>query len=220
MAISTLIATGTTEITSSSVIVDAGSTITVGIFTQSGAIAERSCAQLFIKTPNLNTQIGTLNVTTPVLQVQGPGEIIVKRLATPDAIGVFLDSASAGSGGSTFDGLTNAELRATPVSTTDTKNGTREYDFAGNVRQTVTSTSTAAVTLPTLYASREVMVHAAERCVIRFGGSDVPAATVASGQLILEAGERFHFRVAAGVTHFRAIRDTVDGFVSITAVVL
>jgi hypothetical protein len=116
--------------------------------------------------------------------------------------------------------LTRTQLDAAPVSTTDTKNGTREYDFAGNVRQTVTSTSTAAVTLPTLYASREVMVHAAERCVIRLGGSDVAAATVASGQLILEAGERFHFRVAAGVTHFRAIRDTVDGFVSITAVVL
>ena len=85
-------AAGTTESDSSSVVIDAGSIITVGIFVEAGTITERSCAQVFIKTPSLNTQIGTLNITTPVLQVQGPGEIVVKRLATPNAIGVFLDS--------------------------------------------------------------------------------------------------------------------------------
>ena len=118
------------------------------------------------------------------------------------------------------NGLTRAQLDAAPVATTDTRNGTRQYDFAGNVRQTVTGTSTAAIALPTLYASREVMVHASERCVIRLGASDVAAATVASGQLILEAGERFHFKIATGATHFRVIRDSTDGFLSITAVVL
>lgn len=118
-----------------------------------------------------------------------------------------------------IDGKTPA-LVSGAVPTTDSKGGTRQYDFSGNVWQAVTSTSTTAVVLPTLYASREVMAHSSERCFVRFGDSSVSAATVAGGQLILEPGERFHLRLAAGVTHFRAIRDTTDGNLSITAVVL
>lgn len=92
MTISTLIASGTTEATSADILVQSGQTVTVGLFTTSGSLNERSFAQIFIKTPSLNTQIGTLNFTTPVLQVQGPGLIVVRRLATSNAIGVFLDT--------------------------------------------------------------------------------------------------------------------------------
>jgi hypothetical protein len=162
--------------------------------------------------PDINVPVGS----HPTTHAQLPGNQFAPQVVVVDPVtGLPVDFSGGGGGG-----LTDTELRAAPVATTDTRNGTRQYDFAGNVRQTVTATSTAAVALPTLYASREVMVHAAERCVIRLGGSDVAAATVAAGQLILEAGERFHFRVATGVTHFRVIRDTTDGFLSITAVVL
>ena len=118
-----------------------------------------------------------------------------------------------------IDGKTPA-LVSGAVPTTDSKGGTRQYDFPGNVRQAVATASTSAVPLPTLYTSREVMVHSSERCFVRFGDSAVTAAAAGNGQLILEPGERFHLRFAAGVTHFRVIRDTTDGFLSITAVVL
>ena len=118
-----------------------------------------------------------------------------------------------------IDGKTPA-LVSGAVPTTDSKGGTRQYDFPGNVRQAVATASTSAVPLPTLYTSREVMVHASERCFVRFGDSAVTAAAAGNGQLIMEPGERFHLRLAAGVTHFRVIRDTTDGFLSITAVVL
>ena len=160
--------------------------------------------------PDINVPVGS----HPTTHAQLPGNQFAPQVVVVDPV-TGLPVAFGGAGG-----LTDTELRAAPVATTDTRNGTRQYDFAGNVRQTVTGTSTAAVALPTLYASREVMVHASERCVIRLGGSDVDAATVAAGQLIVEPGERFHFRVAVGETHFRAIRDTTDGFLSITAVVL
>ena len=103
--------------------------------------------------------------------------------------------------------------------TTDTQGGTRTYDWAGNSRTAVATASTAAAALPTLSASRELMAHASTRCFVRFGASDVGAASAAAGHLVLEAGERFHFRVATGNTHFRVIRDTADGFLTLTAVV-
>lgn len=106
-----------------------------------------------------------------------------------------------------------------PMTTTDSQGGTRTYDFANNVRAAVGVASTAAAAMPTLSASRELMVHASTRCFLRLGASDVGAASAAAGHLVLEAGERFHFRVAAGNTHFRVIRDTADGFITVTAVV-
>jgi len=96
--------------------------------------------------------------------------------------------------------------------------GTREYNFTDATRTAVAATSTAAVAIGTLGESREVMAHASTRCFVRFGASDVAAASAGAGQLILEAGERFHLRLAAGVTHFRVIRDTADGFITVTAV--
>lgn len=96
--------------------------------------------------------------------------------------------------------------------------GTRGYDLANNLRQAVLSTSSAAVALPALGGSRELMLHPSTRCFIRFGDSNVAAATVGNGQLVIEPGERFHLRIPVGVTHFRVIRDTTEGFLNITAV--
>lgn len=97
-------------------------------------------------------------------------------------------------------------------------NGTRAYDWTNGLRQAVSSTSTAAVAFPALGTSREVMFHASTRCFVRQGDSNVTAATVAAGHMVVEAGERYHIRLAAGVTHFRVIRDTADGFLNVTAV--
>lgn len=107
------------------------------------------------------------------------------------------------------------------VPTTDTKGGTRIYDFDGNIRLNVTSTSSAATPIPTLYADREIMVHAKKRCMIRYGAAAVAVAdaTATTGHLTLEDGEKFHFRIPVGVTHFRVVRDSEDGTLTHTAVV-
>lgn len=119
---------------------------------------------------------------------------------------------------SSIDGKTPALVGgASP--TVDAQGGTRYYDWAQNKRAAVGSTSSAADTIPPLYASREMMAHASVRCFVRFGGSGVAAASAGANQLIVEAGERFHFRVNAGDTHFRVIRDTADGHLSLTAVI-
>ena len=128
----------------------------------------------------------------------------------------FMGADGQGRTASTVDPLP-ALTTASP--TDPTGNGTRAYDWAAGLRQAVAATSSAAVAFPTLGISREVMLHASTRCFIRMGGSDVAAASVSAGQLVLEAGERFHVRLPAGVTHFRLIRDTADGFLNVTAVV-
>lgn len=90
MAQTTLIAAGTTLASSADTIITTSTVVTVGLFVASGSIPVATSAQIYIKTPGANTLIGTLNATTPVLQVQGPGTIVVARLATPVAVGVFL----------------------------------------------------------------------------------------------------------------------------------
>lgn len=92
MAQTTLIPTGTTLASSADTNIAIATVVTVGIFVASGSIPISSSAQIYIKTPGANTLIGTLNATTPVLQIQGPGTIIVTRLATPVATGVFLST--------------------------------------------------------------------------------------------------------------------------------
>lgn len=97
-------------------------------------------------------------------------------------------------------------------------NNTRRYNWTGSQRTAIGSTSSAALELPALGTSREVMFHASVRCFVRQGTSDVTAATVAAAQMVLEAGERFHIRIPPGTTHYRVIRDTTDGFLNVAAV--
>jgi hypothetical protein len=98
---------------------------------------------------------------------------------------------------------------------TDTAaSGTRAYNFAQATRTAVGATSSSAQTIGTLSASREVMLVASTRCFIRFGDSDVGAATATDAALlVLPADAMFHMRLPSGVTHYTVIRDTADGFV-------
>jgi hypothetical protein len=126
------------------------------------------------------------------------------------------DFAAAGVGG----GLTNEQLRETAVPVTDTAaSGTRAYNFAQATRTAVGATSSAAVAIGTLSASREVMLVASTRCFIRFGTSTVTAANATDAALLaLPADAMFHMRLPSGVTHYTVIRDTADGFVRIVPV--
>lgn len=96
--------------------------------------------------------------------------------------------------------------------------GTREYNFAQGTRTAVTNTSSAAVSLGTLGNSREVMISTTTRCYINFGASDVAAASAVGTNLLLAPDTIFHLRIPENVTHFRVIRESVDGFVVVTPV--
>jgi hypothetical protein len=111
--------------------------------------------------------------------------------------------------------LTDAQLRAAAVPVTDTAaSGTRAYNFDQATRTAVGATSSAAVEIGTLAASREVMLIASTRCFIRFGTSTVTAANATDAALLaLPADAMFHMRLPAGVTHYTVIRDTADGFI-------
>lgn len=93
-------------------------------------------------------------------------------------------------------------------------NGTREYNLAQGTRTAVAATASAAIAIGTLGASRELMLIASARCFVKFGTSGVaaPAATD-TDVLALPADAMFHLRIPVGVTHFRVIRDSADGFI-------
>lgn len=160
------------------------------------------------------------------------GDVVAEFDGVEEALGAPADAA-AGSDGATsgliglvkrllgkLPALNNGNVPVlTTASATDANgNGTRQYDWANGLRQAVTGTSSAATALPTLGTSREVMFHASSRCFVRMGDSNVAAAAAAAGHMVLEAGERFHIRIATGVTHFRVIRDSADGNLNVTAV--
>lgn len=116
-------------------------------------------------------------------------------------------------------GLTDAQLRATAIPTTDSLGGTRAFNWANNVREVYGTTSTAAIALPTLGASREMRVHTSSNAFIRFGGSDVSPATVGQGQMKSPSELPDVIRVPVGQTHCRVIGETASGSISLTAVV-
>lgn len=95
---------------------------------------------------------------------------------------------------------------------------TRTYDFASGTRTTVGATSSAEVAIGTLGPTREIMLMASTRCHIRFGATGLAAAAAGAGVLPLAADERFHLKVPVGTTHFRVIRDSADGFLSVIPV--
>lgn len=170
-------------------------------------------------------QLQSIDTKTPAL-VSGAvpvNPVVSKGAGVVDA---NTQRVTLASDGPTVSTLTQIDTK-TPtlvngaVPTTDTKGGTRIYDFDGNIRLNATSTSSAATPIPTLYADREIMVHAKKRCMIRYGAAAVAAAdaTATTGHLTLEDGEKFHFRIPVGVTHFRVVRDSEDGSLTHTAVV-
>ena len=119
-------------------------------------------------------------------------------------------------------GVTPVVELATPttaIPTTDSLGGTRAFNWANNVREAFTTSSTAAIALPTLGTSRELRIHTSVRAFIRFGASDVSPATVAAGQMISPADVPDVIRIPTGQTHVRVIGETSSGSISLTAVV-
>lgn len=143
--------------------------------------------------------------------VYNDGTKDVSRPVSCDADGKLIISGSVSATG----GLTDAQLRASAVPTTDSQGGTREHALATMTRQAVGSTS-ARVALPTLGTSRELYVMANTRCYFMTGSSSVTASAGTSHPLAVD--ERFYFRVPAGHTHVAYIRDSADGFISIVPV--
>ena len=158
--------------------------------------------------------LGTATYASPVLSLPG---INTAEHANGDRLFIeYDDGTSGGGGGGGGGGSSNVTTTASPTDAIG--NNTRQYDWINSQRTAIGSTTSAAVELPTLGASREVMFHSSSRCFVRMGTSTVIAATVAAGQMVLEAGERFHIRIPAGTTHYRVIRDTADGFLNVAAV--
>lgn len=125
---------------------------------------------------------------------------------------VVIDPATGEAGA---PGLTDAQLRDTPVPTADSLGGTRAHNTTAAIRPAVGAAS-ARQTLPTLGASRELYVRPNTDCFFVTGDNTVTAAAVASHPV--SAGERFYIRVPVGHTHIAYIRDTADGFISVVPV--
>lgn len=94
---------------------------------------------------------------------------------------------------------------------------TRAYGWSQTVVVAVYTVATPAVALPALGASSEVMLHASGVCAVEIGGASVGVPALATSQLRLEAGERFHFVAEAGDTHVRVIGEAA-GTLRITPV--
>jgi hypothetical protein len=93
---------------------------------------------------------------------------------------------------------------------------TRRLNKPQATRTAIGAASSAAVALGTLGPTREVLFAASSRCFVRFGGADVVAAAATDPQtLVIEAGEKYCHPLEEGETHFRVIRDSVDGSLSV-----
>ena len=139
----------------------------------------------------------------------GDGKRTVDAVASVNADGQIIGSSAA-----------PVQVAATTaIPTTDSLGGTRAFNWANNVREAYGTTSTAAIALPTLGASREMRIHTSVRAFIRFGASDVSPATVAAGQMISPADAPDVIRVPVGQTHVRVIGETASGSISLTAVI-
>ena len=139
----------------------------------------------------------------------GVGYRTVEAVAPVNADGQIIGSASA-----------PVQVAATTaIPTTDSLGGTRAFNWANNVREAFTTSSTAAIALPTLGTSRELRIHTSVRAFIRFGASNVSPATVAAGQMISPADVPDVIRIPTGQTHVRVIGETASGSISLTAVV-
>ena len=139
----------------------------------------------------------------------GVGYRTVEAVASVNADGQIIGGASA-----------PVQVAATTaIPTTDSQGGTRAFNWANNVREAFTTSSTAAIALPTLGTSRELRIHTSVRAFIRFGASDVSPATVAAGQMISPADVPDVIRIPTGQTHCRVIGETASGSISLTAVI-
>lgn len=94
MAQNTILAAGTTAATSTDVVVAAGATVSIGIFTSDAAgIPGNHSVTVFMDTPSQDVPLFQLNGKEPVKAVSGPGTFRAKRgLGLTTSIGVFTET--------------------------------------------------------------------------------------------------------------------------------
>lgn len=94
MGQSTILAAGTTAATSSDVVVAAGETVTIGLFSPSSSTLPIAAGfSLRLDTPGQDVRVATLNNTVIAVQVTGPGTYRVRRNAYDGtAFGAFVET--------------------------------------------------------------------------------------------------------------------------------
>lgn len=93
MAQNTILAAGTTAATSSDVVVAAGVTVTIGIFTDNAAgIPGNTGVEVYIDTPGLDRNMFGLSGARPVQLVTGPCTLRAIRPVVSVNVGVFTET--------------------------------------------------------------------------------------------------------------------------------
>lgn len=94
MTQSTVLAAGITAATSTDIVVAAGSTVTVGLFSAAAAAVPAGLVMgIDLDTPGADNTIGSLDSTRRQVVLAGPGTFRVKRPAyTGTAFGVFVEN--------------------------------------------------------------------------------------------------------------------------------
>lgn len=93
MAQTTILAAGTTAATSTDVVVAAGATVTIGIFTAAASgIPGNEGVKVYIDTPGNDQLEVRLSGSKPTRVISGPGTFRAKRGVTTTSIGVFTES--------------------------------------------------------------------------------------------------------------------------------
>lgn len=86
---STILASGTSAATSSDVVVAAGTSVALGLFSAS-ALPANAGASVVLATPGADMPVGSLSALSPTLVITGPGTFrVVRPLFAAQAFGVF-----------------------------------------------------------------------------------------------------------------------------------
>ena len=92
MAQATVLASGTTEATSSDIVVAAGAVVTVGLFVSTGVIDGTMRAKLYMDTPGVDNVEAELDNVHKTYVISGPCTARVVRKQCPTAFGVYTES--------------------------------------------------------------------------------------------------------------------------------
>lgn len=93
MAQATILASGTTDATSTDVTVAAGASVSVGLFTADAAgLPGNHSAAVMMDTPGGDIVADELTGKSPVAVISGPGTFRVKRTAGTTSFGVYTES--------------------------------------------------------------------------------------------------------------------------------
>jgi hypothetical protein len=92
MAQTTILAAATAAGTSTDVVIAAGATVTLGVFTATDSVPGNEGAAVYADTPGSDLVIAELTGSHPVLQFVGPCTLRVKKGETSAAIGVFSET--------------------------------------------------------------------------------------------------------------------------------